>query len=232
MTKNGIDYVKSPERRFLLDIPFALGVSAGAAVLSPALIPAAMLASRSWRPLYHDTRRTPGGSLLEVYKLQTMPPKAESETREVTGRYHPEAGKVGNSLRHIGLDELPQVAHILAGQMSAVGPRPLLPETDEYMQKIGGGLYTEWLAAVAEGDIRPGQFGPSQLYRRGHHSDVGSHALRTSLAIDLEYYGERATLASDWQLITRSIAGLTHLSSMPPEEIVKQFVGPEPFETV
>lgn len=231
MTKTGIEYVKSPERRALLDIPFALGVCAGTALLSPLLVPAAMIASRSRHPFYHDQRRAPGGTPFEVYKFQTMPPRREGKTRAVTGRYHPEAGRIGNRMRHSGADELPQGIHVLSGLMSAVGPRPALPEFDEYMETVGGQLYKEWQALAGEGEIRPGVFGVSQLYRRGHPSDVGADAIRNSLAIDLKYYGECATLASDWQLIARSVASLTRFSSTPPQEIVRQFVGPDPFET-
>jgi lipopolysaccharide/colanic/teichoic acid biosynthesis glycosyltransferase len=232
MAKRGIEYMKSLERRALLDVPFALGALAGTAVLAPALVPAAMVASRSWRVLYYDERGVPGGPLFEMCKFQTIPPKEEGKTREITGRHHPEASRLGNAIRQVGLDELPQAWHILTGDMSAVGPRPVLAESNHNMRVLGGQLYQDWLALQEEVGIRAGQLGVSQLYRRGHPDDTGGHALRTSLAIDLEYYGKRATLASDWALITRSVGSLAHLSSANPMEIVERFVGPEPFKTV
>jgi lipopolysaccharide/colanic/teichoic acid biosynthesis glycosyltransferase len=232
MAKSGIEYMTSPERAILLDIPFAIGALVGTTAFSIGLLPAAMVASRSLHPFYHDRRLIPGGQPFGMYKYQTMPPKRQGETREITGRYHPDAGKLGNFIRHTGLDELPQAVHILSGKMSAVGPRPVLAATDTYMQEVGGMLYEDWLALVQGAEIRPGQFGPSQLYRRGHPDDVGDHAVRASLAIDLEYYGERATLTSDWRLITSSVASLAHLNSTLPEEIVERFVGSKPLNTL
>lgn len=60
---------------------------------------------------------------------------------------------LGSFLRKSGLDELPQLANILLGQMSFVGPRPLLPEYERF--------YTE--QEIIRFTVRPGLTGPNQI---------------------------------------------------------------------
>jgi len=72
-------------------------------------------------------------------------------------RHDPRVTRVGALLRRFSLDELPQLWHVLRGEMSLVGPRPLvLPETRS--------LAEAW--HLRRHDLRPGMTGPWQIYGR------------------------------------------------------------------
>jgi exopolysaccharide biosynthesis polyprenyl glycosylphosphotransferase len=72
-------------------------------------------------------------------------------------RKDPRVTRVGRFIRRYSLDELPQLFNVLIGQMSLVGPRPLIfPETDA--------LDEEWHLRRLE--LRPGLTGPWQVYGR------------------------------------------------------------------
>lgn len=86
--------------------------------------------------LYHDTRIGVGESEFGMLKFRTMvvdaaERQAELETlNEATGalfkiKDDPRVTRVGAVLRRLSIDELPQLANVLRGEMSLVGPRPL-----------------------------------------------------------------------------------------------------------
>ena len=79
------------------------------------------------RPLFF-TQNRPGlhGKTFTIYKLRTM-----SNEKDSRGNLLPDAQRlkgVGKVIRSLSLDELPQLINILKGEMSFIGPRPLLPE--------------------------------------------------------------------------------------------------------
>jgi len=85
-----------------------------------------------------------------VYKFRTMIPSAYAIGGTNTYQGDPRITKVGAFLRKTSLDELPQLINILKGEMSIIGPRPILkeeekevdhPERSQDRYKISPGLF-------------------------------------------------------------------------------------------
>lgn len=105
------------------------------------------------RPIFFIQER-PGlnGSIYGMIKFKTMRPLAKNEIVEDKKRIT----KLGNFLRNTSLDELPELLNVLKGDMSLVGPRPLL---EEYLP-----LYTE--EQMKRHTVKPGITGWAQINGR------------------------------------------------------------------
>jgi exopolysaccharide biosynthesis polyprenyl glycosylphosphotransferase len=114
-------------------------------VLSPLLVTITLAVRLSSRgpTFFRSTRRGIGQRPFACLKFRTMHTNAEEhqadleEFNEASGalfkiRDDPRLTRVGRALRRFSLDELPQLANVLRGEMSLVGPRPL-PERDYAM---------------------------------------------------------------------------------------------------
>lgn len=102
------------------------------------------------------TQQRPGykGRIFRIYKFKTM-----TDERDADGRLLPDAErltKVGRFVRSLSIDELPQLLNVLKGEMSFIGPRPLLPQ---YLP-----LYSKEQAR--RHDVRPGITGWAQCNGR------------------------------------------------------------------
>jgi lipopolysaccharide/colanic/teichoic acid biosynthesis glycosyltransferase len=107
----------------LLDVAIAC---VGLAVASPALFAVAVLirATMGSPVLYRQTRPGKDGKLFKLMKFRTM-----TDARGADGKLFPDAQRqtrLGKLLRRFSVDEFPQFFNVLKGDMSLVGPRPLL----------------------------------------------------------------------------------------------------------
>ena len=98
-------------------------------VVSPLLLVVAVwlhFANKGAGVLFTQERPGKDGRIFRVYKFKTMTDERDSE-----GRLLPDAQRltpVGRFVRSTSIDELPQLVNVLKGDMSLIGPRPLLPE--------------------------------------------------------------------------------------------------------
>lgn len=131
----------------LLDVVLA---TIALVVVSPvALVVAAAIRLTMGSPiLFRQVRPGLHGKPFVMYKFRTM-----LDLRDEQGNLLPDEERLtrlGKFLRHLSLDEIPELWNVLKGDMSAVGPRPLLME---YLP-----LYTPEQARRHE--VKPGMAGP------------------------------------------------------------------------
>jgi lipopolysaccharide/colanic/teichoic acid biosynthesis glycosyltransferase len=132
-----------------------------------------------------------GGAAFTAYKFRSMVLDADARTGARAGARDPRVTRVGAVLRATAMDELPQLWNILAGDMSFVGPRPLMPGE---IEARGDGISVP-LAAIpgydARHSVRPGLTGLTQVYasrdiRRAHKFRLDLiYVRRASLWLDL-----------------------------------------------
>ena len=108
-----------------LDIVVSL---VGLLVLFPILLIVTLLLAlaNEGKPFFFQTRPGLNEKLFRIIKFKTMTDEVDLE-----GNLLPDAQRmtmVGNFVRKISLDELPQLLNVIKGDMSLIGPRPLLPE--------------------------------------------------------------------------------------------------------
>lgn len=156
--------------------------------LSPLLLAVAILVRITFgRPvIFRQDRPGKNEKIFKLYKFRTM-------TRECDagGNLLPDCErltKLGIFLRQTSLDELPELWNIVKGDMSIVGPRPLLTSYLPY--------YTE--EEKHRHDVRPGLSGMAQINGRNHLD------WDTRLRKDIEYV-ENITFAGDVNIIFRTL---------------------------
>lgn len=84
--------------------------------------------------IFHQKRMGKDNQIFTLYKLRSMKVETEKNGRELTDEER--MLKVGKFIRKTSLDELPQLWNILKGEMSFIGPRPLLPEYLPYYNEV------------------------------------------------------------------------------------------------
>jgi lipopolysaccharide/colanic/teichoic acid biosynthesis glycosyltransferase len=154
------------------------GACAGLLVFAPimALVVPAVLLDDGGPVLFRQPRLGFRRRPFSVLKIRTM------RDGRVT--------RLGRVLRMTGLDEIPQFFNILAGEMSAVGPRPL---TEADVRRLG------WSGAVCDfrWETKPGLTGPAQI--------AGPPSHQEALELDRIYYARWSPLL-DCQMIALSFA--------------------------
>ena len=109
----------------LTDIIISFG---GLLIVSPFFIPVLFFVSLKIKgnPFFFQKRPGLNEKIFTLVKMRTMVNKYDSE-----GKLLPDKDRMtrwGNFMRETSLDEIPQLINVLKGDMSLIGPRPLLPE--------------------------------------------------------------------------------------------------------
>jgi len=177
-------------------------VIAGLPVILPVIaICVVLLSIQGGNPFYLQRRLGLNGKPFSMLKLRTMVPDAEhlldrhlasdpalrrewDRTQKL--KHDPRITPIGRFLRRTSLDELPQLWHVLTGEMSLVGPRPMLPQQAE--------IYGDMRAYTA---FRPGLTGQWQVMER-NESDF------TCRAEADRTYAQNCSLWTDVNLIVRT----------------------------
>lgn len=170
-------------RYFKRPMDFILSIAA-IIVLSPVLLVVAILV-RLWlgSPIIFKQQR-PGlnEKIFTLYKFRTMTDIRDENGELLTDEFR--LTKFGKFLRSTSLDELPELFNILKGDMSLVGPRPLLVQ---YLP-----LYNEHQKRRHE--VRPGLTGLAQVSGRNTIS------WEDKFNLDIQYV-DNISLIGDWRII-------------------------------
>lgn len=190
-----------------------VGAVLGLIVLSPVLaVTALVVRTHLGRPVLFRQRR-PGlhGLPFTLYKFRTMRPLAASEE---AGRGDEERlTSVGSFLRATSLDELPELWNVLKGDMSLVGPRPLLME---YLPR-----YSREQARRHE--VRPGITGWAQVN--------GRNAVSWEEKFEMDiWYVENRSMWLDVRILWRTLVQVVRREgiSQPGHPTAEPFQGDEP----
>jgi lipopolysaccharide/colanic/teichoic acid biosynthesis glycosyltransferase len=156
------------------------------AILSPLLagIVVAIRLTGGGPAIFRQERAGKNGRPFTLYKFRTMRLDADPFGTSPRSRDDPRLTRVGRFLREYSLDELPQLANILRGDMSLVGPRPL------YVSQIA-----EWDERQRKRLlVRPGLTGLAQIFGRG------GLTREEKLELDVKYV-EQARVGRDARIL-------------------------------
>ena len=140
-------------------------------------------------PFFSQVRPGKDGHFFTIFKFKTM-----RDTKDEKGNLLPDVQRttpLGKIIRKLSLDEIPQLWNVLKGEMSFVGPRPLLPEYVPLYDK------NQW----RRHQVRPGITGWAQVN--------GRNALSWSDKFKLDiYYVDHQSFGLDLNIIIRTVAKL------------------------
>lgn len=151
--------------------------------------------------LFRQHRIGRSGRAFVMFKLRTMVRDAELRRGELLAQskdpgwlhleHDPRITRVGRLLRRLSVDEAPQLWNVLRGDMSLVGPRPLIEQEDSSLPR--------W--ARARGEVRPGMTGPWQV--------MGRTEIPFSQMLVLDWaYAVTHSLLGDILLLIRTVPAL------------------------
>jgi exopolysaccharide production protein ExoY len=181
-------------------------VLAAAPVVLPVVALLALLVARDGHaPFYRQARVGRGGRVFTLWKLRSMVPNAEARLADYLAqnpaaraewnttqklKRDPRITRFGKILRKTSLDELPQLWNVLTGDMSLVGPRPMMPEQEPLYP--GRAYYT----------LRPGITGLWQISDRNE----------TTFAARAEYdadYARALSFGMDMKILLSTVGVVT-----------------------
>ena len=198
-------------RRAVKRVMDVLVAATGLAVLAPVMLGVGLAIRRAMGPPVLYRQRRPGyrARPFEMVKFRTMRGELDAAGRAlpVERRITP----LGQLLRRTSLDELPELWNILKGEMSLVGPRPLLME---YLP-----LYTAEQAR--RHDVKPGLTGLAQV--------SGRQLLDFDDRFKLDvWYVDNWSLRLDIEILARTARKVVAGEGVPPSTHVHAYLGDPP----
>ncbi|MDR7029007.1 sugar transferase [Rhizobium rosettiformans] len=188
-----------------------IGSAAGLLILSPVfLVVSVLIWVRMGQPiLFVQTRPGLGAKPFRMVKFRTMRNAYDRQGNPLSDAER--LTKLGKVLRSTSLDELPELWNVLKGEMSLVGPRPLLME---YLP-----LYSPIQAS--RHNVRPGITGWAQIHGRNAIS------WDEKLALDA-WYVENHNLKLDFAILLNTVAKVIKRDgiSAAGEATMPKFKGP------
>lgn len=188
----------------LLDI---LAVLAAAPVVLPVVAALAVLVARDGHaPFFRQARVGRGGRIFTLWKLRSMVPDAEARLADYLAgnpaaraewnttqklKRDPRITRFGCFLRKTSLDELPQLWNVLKGDMSLVGPRPMMP--DQQPLYPGRAYYA----------LRPGITGLWQISERNESTFAARAEFDAAYARSLSLSTDVRVLVATVGVVTR-----------------------------
>lgn len=189
-------------RGFKRVLDVALVLLALPVVLPIVLLMMLLVARDGAAPLYTQERIGRGGRIFRILKIRTMVPDADAtfaayleknpqarqewdSTQKL--KCDPRITRIGGLLRKTSLDELPQLWNVLTGDMSIVGPRPMM--VSQRSLYPGTAYYT----------LRPGITGSWQVSDRNEGSFAGRAVYDTKYAADL-------SMVTDLSILLRTVS--------------------------
>lgn len=178
-------------------------------VLSPVMLTTAILVrTKLGSPIIFKQER-PGlnGKIFTLYKFRTM-----TDKKDENGNLLPDEIRLtsfGKKLRSTSLDELPELFNILTGDMSVVGPRPLLVR---YLPRYN-------IHQARRHEVRPGFTGYAQV--NGRNSITWEDKFDKDV-----YYVDHVTFLGDWKIIFQTVGtvlkreGISSDTSVTMEEFM------------
>ena len=181
-------------------------------VFSPVMLITALLVRIKLGSPVIFTQERPGlhGKVFKLYKFRSM-----TDERDEQGNLLPDEVRLtsfGKKLRSTSLDELPELFNMLKGDMSVVGPRPLLVR---YLDR-----YNDHQARRHE--VRPGFTGYAQVHGRN------AITWEEKFDFDVEYV-DHITFLGDWKIIFQTVKTVLKKDGITSDtsETMEEFMGKE-----
>jgi len=188
-----------------------LVVASGLLLLTAPLLltAAALIRLEDGGPIFYGQQRTGlYGERILIWKLRSMRQNAESSGARWASRNDARITTVGNWLRRLRIDELPQRVSVLSGDMSLIGPRPERPELElDLEERIPHYRVRHW--------VRPGLSGWAQVcYPYGASIEDS----RMKLSYDL-YYLRNANLMLDFLILIKTLRLVARGQGAVPQQL-------------
>lgn len=160
----------------------------GFLILSPLFVIVAigLFFANQGKPFFFQLRPGKNGKIFKIVKFKTM-----NDKKDAQGELLPDAQrltKIGSFVRKTSLDEIPQLLNVIKGDMSLIGPRPLLPQ---YLS-----LYSDFQNRRHE--VKPGITGWAQVN--------GRNAISWDTKFELDvWYVDHISFVLDFKILFKTI---------------------------